>query len=94
MHTYRLSITEDLNQIPASTTPYNSVAAGTAGTDFGSGPYVDRRAPYQNWEELYSTFNHGVAGAEGSGARRLMSDTGISTTPKRSPGTSWMTMRR
>ncbi len=61
MHTYRLSITEDLNQIPASATPYNSAAAGTAGTDFGAGPYVDRRAPYQNWNELYSTFNHGSA---------------------------------
>ena len=61
MHTYRLSITEDLNQIPASTVPYNSAAAGTAGTDFGGGPYVDRRAPYQNWDELYSTFNHGEA---------------------------------
>jgi hypothetical protein len=33
MHTYRLSITEDLNQIPASTTPYVS---GTA-----ANPYVD-----------------------------------------------------
>ena len=26
MHTYRLSITEDLNQIPASTTPYQTTA--------------------------------------------------------------------
>ena len=53
MHTYRLNITEDLNQIPASTTPYNSAAAGTAGV------YVDSRAPYQNWNELYSSFNAG-----------------------------------
>ncbi len=52
-HTYRLSITEDLNQIHPSTTPYNSYAAGT------NGPYVDSRAPYQNWDELYTTFNHG-----------------------------------
>jgi hypothetical protein len=51
MHTYRLSITEDLNQIPASTTPYDTGA--TAGT------YVDTRAPYQNWTTLYSTFNAG-----------------------------------
>lgn len=52
MHTYRLSITEDLNQIPASTTPYQTTAAS---------PYVDPRAPYQNWLTLYSTFNAGVA---------------------------------
>jgi hypothetical protein len=53
MHTYRLSITEDLNQIPASTTPYVS---GTA-----ANPYVDARAPYQNWFTLASTFNAGEA---------------------------------
>ena len=53
MHTYRLSITEDLNQIPASTTPYNTGA--TAGT------FVDSRAPYQNWTTLLSTFNAGEA---------------------------------
>jgi Carboxypeptidase regulatory-like domain len=52
MHTYRLSITEDLNQIPASTTPYQTTA---------SSPYVDPRAPYHNWFELYSTFNAGEA---------------------------------
>jgi hypothetical protein len=52
MHTYRLSITEDLNQIPASTTPYQTTAAS---------PYVDPRAPYHNWFELYSTFNAGEA---------------------------------
>ncbi len=51
MHTYRLSITEDLNQIPASTTPYD--AGPTAGV------YVDTRAPYQNWTALLSTFNAG-----------------------------------
>ena len=53
MHTYRLNITEDLNQIPASTTPYNEGAT--------AGVYVDKRAPYQNWTTLYSTFNHGEA---------------------------------
>ena len=53
MHTYRLSITEDLNQIPASTTPYVS---GTV-----ANPYVDPRAQYQNWFSLASTFNAGEA---------------------------------
>jgi hypothetical protein len=52
MHTSRLNITEDLNQIPASTTPYQTTAAS---------PYVDPRAPYQNWFTLYSTFNAGEA---------------------------------
>ena len=52
MHTYRLNITEDLNQIPASTTPFTTTAAS---------PYVDPRSPYPNWLELYSTFNHGTA---------------------------------
>ena len=52
MHSYRLSITEDLNQIPASTTPYQTTAAS---------PYVDLRAPYHNWFTLYSTFNAGEA---------------------------------
>jgi hypothetical protein len=52
MHTYRLSITEDLNQIPASATPYQTTA---------SSPYVDPRAPYHNWFTLYSTFNAGEA---------------------------------
>jgi hypothetical protein len=51
MHTYRLNLTEDLNQIPASTTPYNKGAT--------SGVFVDSRAPYQNWFTLYSTFNVG-----------------------------------
>jgi len=52
MHTYRLNITEDLNQIPASTAPYQTTAAS---------PYVDPRAPDHNWFELYSTFNAGEA---------------------------------
>jgi hypothetical protein len=52
MHTYRLSITEDLNQIPASTTAYQTTAAS---------PYVDPRAPYPNWFTLYSTLNAGRA---------------------------------
>ncbi len=52
MHSYRLSITEDLNQIPASTTAYQTAPAS---------PYVDPRAPYHNWFTLYSTFNAGKA---------------------------------
>ncbi len=55
MHTYRLSITEDLNQIPASNKPFQTTAAS---------PYVDPRSPYPNWLELYSTFNAGVANYE------------------------------
>ena len=52
MHSYRLSVTEDLNQIPASTTPYQTTSAS---------PYVDPRAPYHNWFTLYSTLNAGEA---------------------------------
>ena len=52
MHTYRLSVTEDLNQIAASTTPFTTTAAS---------PYVDPRAPYQNWFSLLSTLNAGKA---------------------------------
>jgi hypothetical protein len=52
MHSYRLSITEDLNQIPASNMPYQTTT---------SSPYVDPRAPYHNWFTLYSTFNAGEA---------------------------------
>jgi hypothetical protein len=55
MHSYRLNITEDLNQIPASTTMYQTTAAS---------PYVDPRAPYPNWFTLYSTFNAGKANYE------------------------------
>ncbi len=52
MHTYRLSITEDLNQIPASTTAFATTPAS---------PYVDPRSPHPNWTELFSTFNAGEA---------------------------------
>jgi len=52
MHTYRLSVTEDLNQIAASTTPFATT---------GASPYVDPRAPHPNWTTLYSTFNAGKA---------------------------------
>ncbi|HEX4166785.1 MAG TPA: hypothetical protein VHZ55_15070 [Bryobacteraceae bacterium] len=49
INSYRLSVTEDLNQIPSSTTPY--VAS----------PFVDPRAPYQNWFALLSSQNAGFA---------------------------------
>jgi hypothetical protein len=52
MHTYRLSITEDLNQIPASTTAFATTAAI---------PWADPRSPYANWAQLFSTFNAGEA---------------------------------
>ncbi len=51
MSTDRLSITEDLNQIPASTTPFRTTSAS---------PYVDPRSPYPNWLELFSTINAGA----------------------------------
>ncbi len=51
MHSYRLNLTEDLNQIAPSTTPYDTGAT--------AGPFVDKRAPYQNWTTLLSTFNAG-----------------------------------
>jgi hypothetical protein len=49
MNSYRLTVTEDLNQIAPSTTPYVP------------SPYVDPRAPYQNWFTLLSTENAGSA---------------------------------
>ena len=49
MNAYRLTITEDLNQISPSTTPY--VAS----------PFVDPRAPYQNWFTLLSTESAGFS---------------------------------
>jgi hypothetical protein len=52
-HSYRLNLTEDLNQIHASTTAYDAGATQSV--------YVDARAPYQNWTVLLSTFNAGTA---------------------------------
>jgi hypothetical protein len=49
MNSYRLSVTEDLNQIQPSAIPY--VAS----------PFVDPRAPYQNWFALLSSQNAGFA---------------------------------
>ncbi|MGA2098282.1 MAG: carboxypeptidase regulatory-like domain-containing protein [Candidatus Acidiferrum sp.] len=51
MSSYRLPYTIDLNQIPASTTPY-TVAAGA---------FVDPRAPYQNWLLLMTSVSEGNA---------------------------------
>jgi len=52
-HSYRLNLTEDLNQIHASSTSYDTGAT--------QGVYVDTRAQYQNWATLLSTFNAGKA---------------------------------
>jgi len=49
MNSYRLNVTEDYNAIPPSTQPYVP------------SPYVDPRAPYQNWLELYVSQNAGFA---------------------------------
>ena len=49
MNSYRMTVTEDLNQIAPSSTPYVP------------SPYVDPRAPYQNWFTLLSTENAGSA---------------------------------
>jgi Carboxypeptidase regulatory-like domain len=51
MSSYRLPVTIDLNQIPASTTPYT----------VPTGKFVDPRAPYQNWLLLMSSENLGNA---------------------------------
>jgi Carboxypeptidase regulatory-like domain len=49
MNSYRLNVTEDYNAIPPSTQAYVP------------SPYVDPRAPYQNWLELYVSQNAGFA---------------------------------
>lgn len=51
MSNYRLPVTIDLNQIPASTTPWDTGAT--------AGVFVDSRAPYQNWTLLMSSENIG-----------------------------------
>jgi hypothetical protein len=53
MSNYRLPVTIDLNQIPASTTPWDTGAT--------AGVFVDKRAPYQNWTLLMSSENIGQA---------------------------------
>ena len=47
MNTYRLNLSENLNQIAPSARPYVP------------SPFVDPRAPFQNWSVLYSTENAG-----------------------------------
>jgi len=49
MNSYRLNVTEDYNAIPPGTQPYVP------------SPYVDPRAPYQNWIQLYVSQNAGFA---------------------------------
>jgi hypothetical protein len=49
MNSYRLNVTVNLNQIVPSAQPY--VAS----------PFVDPRAPFQNWGTMYSTENLGFA---------------------------------
>ncbi|HTW48439.1 MAG TPA: carboxypeptidase regulatory-like domain-containing protein [Acidobacteriaceae bacterium] len=56
MANYRLPVTIDLNQIPASTIPWDTGAT--------AGPFVDKRAPYQNWTLLMSSENFGHASYE------------------------------
>jgi hypothetical protein len=51
MSGYRLPVTVDLNQIHASSIPWNTGAT--------AGQYVDNRAPYQNWTLLMSSENLG-----------------------------------
>jgi len=51
MASYRMPYTIDLNQIPASTSPYTVPA----------GAFVDPRAPYQNWLLLMTSVSEGNA---------------------------------
>jgi hypothetical protein len=53
MNSYRMSVTEDYNAIPPSTQPYVP------------SPYVDPRAPYQNWIEINYSANAGFANYQG-----------------------------
>lgn len=53
MNSYRMNVTEDYNAIPPSTQPYVP------------SPYVDPRAPYQNWIQIYYSQNAGFANYQG-----------------------------
>jgi hypothetical protein len=53
MNSYRMNVTEDYNAIPPSAQPYVP------------SPYVDPRAPYQNWIQLYVSQNAGFANYQG-----------------------------
>lgn len=53
MNSYRLNVKKDYNAIPPSTQPYNP------------SPYVDPRAPYQNWVEINYSANAGFSNYQG-----------------------------
>jgi hypothetical protein len=53
MNSYRMSVTEDYNAIPPSKQPYVP------------SPYVDPRAPYQNWIEINYSANAGFQNYQG-----------------------------
>lgn len=53
MNSYRMSVKEDYNAIPPSTQPYVP------------SPYVDPRAPYQNWDEINYSANAGFQNYQG-----------------------------
>jgi hypothetical protein len=53
MNSYRMSIKEDYNAIPPSKQPYVP------------SPYVDPRAPYQNWDEINYSANAGFQNYQG-----------------------------
>ena len=53
MNSYRMNVKEDYNAIPPSAQPYVP------------SPYVDPRAPYQNWIELNYSKNAGFANYQG-----------------------------
>jgi Carboxypeptidase regulatory-like domain len=53
MNSYRMNVKEDYNAIPPSKIPYVP------------SPYVDPRAPYQNWDEINYSANAGFANYQG-----------------------------
>jgi hypothetical protein len=53
MNSYRMSVKEDYNAIPPSKQPYVP------------SPYVDPRAPYQNWDEINYSANAGFQNYQG-----------------------------
>jgi hypothetical protein len=53
MNSYRMNVKEDYNAIPPSKTPYVP------------SPYVDPRAPYQNWDEINYSANAGFSNYQG-----------------------------
>ena len=53
MNSYRMNVKEDYNAIPPSTQPYVP------------SPYVDPRAPYQNWDELNYSANAAFSNYQG-----------------------------